>query len=498
MLVIKNAKIIPLPNNANVYKEGKEEEGCYLLVKGGIKVKVREGNEKENLFGSEFYGDESKIKFMNHNTPEENSGYKIEKSQKLLSKEKRIKLAINYNKPKFSLKEKEIFAYELSKNNYNNQVLLFGCNSLIKSSFIYPQKLLTSVYTYNSSPNLLSSYENILLYINQQCTDLLLKTKEKNYKNKVSFLFSNIKSLKQLSKKQFFSFYRKINLIYLNKNSRCEIESRDCFYLIYKGFCKVTNENKIIYDEGALIIGKNRKEDIIAVSDCALVMKIMIQNLDKELLNKLIKEIKDRYKKQILILKEIKYKKFKKHTEIEKKEEEKKNVCEKIQRNTIIAKTQNYFAKTEKNGKFSKILNYRTTPSSPSKQKKDISLSTASHYLFSSKQNHKKKIYIPNLKSNIIEKGERNLFKNKLFKKKEKKKINNTSKIHSSSFSSSPQCSSFSFFLLKSKKEKPKISFQTLTERIESNIKNWKNTMLDKKRIFLTKNFMIPLLQYNN
>ena len=500
ILIIKNAKILTLPNNANIYQEGKEEEGCYLLVKGGIKAKVREGIQKENIFGNEFYGDESKIKFVDHNISEENNSYKIEKSKKILQKE-RIKLTIDYNKLHFFLKEKEIFTYELSKNNYNNQVLLFGSNSLIKSSFIQSQKLTTSVYTYSSSPNLLSPYENILLYINQQCIDLLLKTKEKNYKNKVSFLFSNIKSLKQLSKKQFNSFYSKINLIYLNKNSKCEIESQGCFYLIYKGFCKLTDENKIIYDEGAMIIGKNKKEEIIAVSDCALVMKIMIKNLNKDILTDLIKEIKERYSKQIFILREIKLKKYKKqiNTEKEKKEEEKKNFCEKMQKNQIFLKTQNFVKKLEKNGKNSKFFNYQTTPSSPSKQKHNASLSTTSQYLLSSKQkSQKKKLCIPNMKFNKIEKVERNLFKKKLFKKEENKKSNNTTRTHTSSSSSSLQYSSFSFFLLKSKKEKPKISFQTLTERIESNIKNWKKTMLDKKKIFLTKNFLIPLLQYNN
>ena len=170
-----------------------------------------------------------------------------------------------------------------------------------------------------------------------------------------------------------------------------------------------------------------------------------------------------------------------------------------MQKNQIFLKTQNFVKKLEKNGKNSKFFNYPTTPSSPSKQKHNASLSTTSQYLLSSKQNsQKKKLCIPNMKFNKIEKVERNLFKKKLFKKEENKKSNNTTRTHTSSSSSSLQYSSFSFFLLKSKKEKPKISFQTLTERIESNIKNWKNTMLDKKKIFLTKNFLIPLLQYNN
>ena len=88
ILIIKNAKILTLPNNANIYQEGKEEEGCYLLVKGGIKAKVREGIQKENIFGNEFYGDESKIKFVDHNISEENNSYKIEKSKKILQKER--------------------------------------------------------------------------------------------------------------------------------------------------------------------------------------------------------------------------------------------------------------------------------------------------------------------------------------------------------------------------------------------------------------------------
>lgn len=511
--IVSKAHLVKYQKGKHIYREGENENGFYILIKGSVsfsyKIDALKGgsykkiNEIKELLMKQF---NLSLKDIEETKVIKNTNIKKQISKSLSLG---VKIRVHHKSKRISnvvdIVEKNIFTlYENGKNKENN-FYLFGDLSLLHQECLYENAVKQGV---NIVSAICNEDDTFILHFDEFALNKFNFFIRKSTKNKINFIKKHLSSISLLREASILNLYNKIHFLHPKKHSKIIYEKNNIF-LIYKGLCRnQANGNKIIFDSGDFLflnyLYNNKsypsKKDIFAITNDVIIIKIAISLIPKIIYNDLLNNLKLINQKQI----EIQEKFTKDQSKLlsislSPKKDNYNDISQIFKRD--ICKTP-LWNRPKQTIKLSKRIILHTIPQ---KIKKDQTFESPTPTMKPSKETSSI-ISLSTSKSTNTHSS--SFYESKIKKKCKPFTFNSDSSVdymflantkqYPFSFAPNNHFNLLNLMTLSGKREKEELKSMSLEEKIMDNIKEWKKTMKTKNKLFRTNNFNIALIHNFN
>lgn len=510
--ILSKAHLIKYQKGKHIYREGENENGFYILIKGSVYFSHKVDALKDNSLKKINEIKELLIKQFNISLKDIEEAKLIRNTniKKQISKSLSlsVKIRVHHKSKRISsvanIVEKNLFAlYENGKNKENN-FYLFGDLSFLHHECLYENAVKQGV---NIVSAICNEDDTFILHFDEYALNELNSFILKSTKNKIHFIKKHFSSICLLGKASILNLYNKVQFFHPKKRSKIIYEQNNIF-LIYKGLCgNQTNGNNIIFDSGDFLFldylcnneSNHSQINIFAITNDVIIIKIGLSLIPKTIYKDLLCNLKFINQKQI----EIRAKFTKGQSKLlsfslwSKKDNHsdislifKRDICKTPLWNKpkqTIKLSKRIILPTPPKIKLIQSFGSPTITMKPSKETSSIvSLSTSK-----STYTHSSTFYDPKIKR-----------KCKPFTFNSDSSIDymflaNT-KQYPFSFAPNNHFNLLNLMTLSGKREKEDWKSMSLEEKIMDNVKGWKKTIKTKNKLFRTNNFNIALIQKFN